>query len=103
MTACNSKTSITTFRGTIDIINEDKFVVDYSDEVNRGKKGGIDSIGYLCNITFNTTTKFVDSKGDSLQFEGFSMGDSIRINLSKPQVISESNRQFEATEIVLLN
>ena len=45
----------------------------------------------------------MNSKGDALQFEDFSEGDLIRINLSKPQKISESNRQFDAIEIVLLD
>lgn len=103
LTACNSNNSITTFQKTIDIIDEGKFLVNCSDEVNRGKKGNIDSIGYYCGITFINTTKFIDRKGNSLQFEDFSMGDSIRITLSKPQDISESNTQFDATEIVLLN
>ena len=103
ITACNSKNSITTFEGTIESIDEGKFLVSCSHEEIKDKKGNINGRGYFCSITINNTTKLVDSKGASLQFNDFSNGDSIQIKFSKPQKITENNRQFDATKIVLLD
>lgn len=100
LTGCSSP--VQTFEDTIDSKNDNEFVVNCSEEVNRGKTGNINDIGYLCNVTINSTTIFEDGTGDGLRFEDFEQGDFIRITLTKPQDISEKNRKFDAKEIVLL-
>jgi hypothetical protein len=52
--------SIKSFENTIDSINKNEFIVNCSNEVNRGKKGSINSVGYLCNVGINSTTVFKD-------------------------------------------
>lgn len=101
--ACTTNKSVISFEATIDGIHEDKIVVNCSDEVNKGKIGPIDSIGYLCNVAFNSTTSFTDHNDNSLLIEDFSVGDLVEIKLSTPQNITEDNRQFDASEFVLMD
>ncbi|MFX3632306.1 MAG: hypothetical protein ACE3L7_22310 [Candidatus Pristimantibacillus sp.] len=100
VTACGSP--VETFEDTIDSMNDNGFLVNCSEEVNRGKTGNINAIGYLCNVDITNTTSFEDDQGNALQYEDFVQGDFIRITLAKPQNISETNRTFDAKEIVLL-
>lgn len=100
MTACSSK--VDSFEETIDGIEQNRIQVDCSEEVNRNKKGPIDSIGYYCNVQIDKDTVFKNQKGQPLKLEDFSKGDRIRITLSKPVDISEKKRSFEAREIVML-
>ncbi|MBP1995382.1 hypothetical protein [Paenibacillus eucommiae] len=102
MTACN-RNPIQSFEETIDSINTNEFVVNCSDQVNRDKKGPINSLGYLCKVGVTSTTKLEDSEGNSIQFKDFSQGDIIRIILSKPKNISQDHRSFDAKEIVLMD
>lgn len=101
ISACSSP--IQSFEDTIESATENEFIVNCSDEVNRGKNGSIDDIGYMCRIGIDSSTQFKDQEGKPLQMADFSQGDLIRITLATPQNISEDNRSFAAQEIVLLN
>jgi len=96
--ACNSMSSFDT---VIDHISKNEIVVNCSDEINKGKKQA-NSIGYLCTVDVHKSTVFKDISGKPLKLEDFASGNLIRIILSKPQPISEKNRRFEASEIILI-
>lgn len=101
MTACSRQTK--SFEITIDDINKNEFIVNCSIEANKHKKGNQNDLGYSCNIVINSSTNLMDSEGNPLRLIDFSVGDLIRIILTKPQVINERNRTLDATEIVLLD
>ncbi|QHT59307.1 hypothetical protein GXP70_04530 [Paenibacillus lycopersici] len=99
LSACST---VKSFEDTIDTVNDHEFLVNCSDEVNRGKHGDADDIGYLCRIEITGNTKLNDADGNPLKFEDFVHGDTIRISFPKGVNISSSHRKFDAAEIVRL-
>lgn len=92
-----------TFEGALFRTDTDKsaFGVDCSDEINKGKVN-VDDVGYVCTVKTDGKTRLKDAEGRSLKPEDFSSGDLVRVTLSRAQTITESNRSFQAKEIVLL-
>jgi|GEM_PF-2890795 len=103
MKGCVTNNSVMTLDTIIETMNENKLIINCSVEVNlnNNKNKNENSLGYLCAIVINSTTKLVDSSGKPLSLDNFSIGDSIRINFLKPVNITEENRQFDAFEIIL--
>ncbi|WP_219834119.1 hypothetical protein [Paenibacillus sp. R14(2021)] len=95
--------TVKSFEDSIETIQNREFLVNCSDEVNRGKHGAIDDVGYLCNIKVTSETKLADADGKPLRFEDFAYGDTIRITFSKGKNISSNKkRTFDAAEIIRL-
>ncbi|MBM7568038.1 hypothetical protein [Paenibacillus sacheonensis] len=83
--------------------NDRGLLVNCSDQVNRGKHGDRDDIGYLCSIKVTDGTKLADADGTPLTFDDFANGDSVRITFSKGKNISSRHlRQYNAAEITRL-
>jgi len=99
LSGCSKIESVTT---TIEQIDGNKIMFDCSEEINKHKKGPINSVGYLCSLHLNTNTLLQNSRGKQLTMEDFSQGDVVFILLSEPQKISEKNREFKANEVTLL-
>lgn len=102
--------STESFQGQIEDVKANSIVVNCSDEVNKGKKGAIDSIGYGCTVHYTDQTTFRDESGKSLTVNDFSSGLTVKVILMKPVNISRGRGSFEnekpsiltAKEIVLL-
>jgi len=99
--------STESFQGEIWDFRTNSIVVRCSDEVNKGKKGPINSIGYGCSIEYTSNTTFKDVNGKPLTIHDFLPGSEVKVILAKPVNI---RRNFEgnkskpliAKEIVLL-
>jgi|GEM_PF-1677313 len=99
--------STSSFQGQIQDIREDRFIVDCSDEVNRGKKGVVNTIGYGCSVEFTNETTFRDADGKPLTFNEFNLGSTVRVILSKPvnirrNIESDKPSVLIAKEVILL-
>lgn len=95
------------FQGQIGDIGANSFIVDCSDEVNKWKKGPINSIGYQCSVEYTTDTAFTDVNGNILTIHDFLQGSEVKVILSKPINIrrnleSKNSKPLTAKEIVLL-
>ena len=107
LSACGNKTE--SFQGQIEDIKADGFVVDCSEEVNKGKKGDIPTIGYGCFVEYTNETVFLDENGGSLDPKDFSQGSTVKVVLSEPANIGEyaehqrPSGRISAKEISLLN
>ncbi|RAP76093.1 hypothetical protein [Paenibacillus montanisoli] len=93
--------------GQIEKVETNHFVVDCSDEANKGKKGAIDAVGYGCNVEYTHQTIFRDESGKALKIDDFSSGSIVNVVFEKPVNIRESiakKKPFVVTakEIVLL-
>ncbi|QHW29543.1 hypothetical protein GZH47_00985 [Paenibacillus rhizovicinus] len=94
--------TVKSFEDNIETIQNHEFIVNCSDEVNRGKHGSNDDVGYLCNINVTNETNLADVDGKQLRFEDFALGDPIRITFAKGKNISKKNRAFDASEVIRL-
>lgn len=90
------------FETSLDSINEDTFIVNCSNEVNRNKTGALEDIGYLCNVEITEQTRIFNDENKEISINDFNEGDRIQITLAKPIDINEKNRTFKAKEIVKL-
>jgi hypothetical protein len=100
LAGCGSTSS---FEGTLEEINENSIVVNCSDEMNKGKKGDIIDIGYLCPVQITDKTILSETNGDILSILDFPNSSSVRIVLTKPvNIKKDHSRNFVAKEIILL-
>lgn len=95
------------FQGQIEDVKVNSFVVNCSEEVNKGKKGAINDIGYGCPVQFTDQTTFRDESGKSLTVNDFSSGLTVKVVLTKPVNIRGSFEKekpivLTAKEMVLL-
>jgi hypothetical protein len=86
--------------GQIERIAPDHFDVDCTDEVNIGKKGAIDSIGYGCRIAITDETTFQDDKGNSLKEDDFVNGTNVKVVLATPVNIRSKTEAKEPLDLV---
>ncbi|MFC6332548.1 hypothetical protein ACFP56_07910 [Paenibacillus septentrionalis] len=99
--------SVNSFQGQIENIQENGFLIGCSEAANKGKKGGINDIGYMCNVQYNDETIFRDVDSNSLHVDDILTGSMANVILEKPVDIRkkiEKNDSFVliAKEIVLL-
>ena len=99
--------STESFQGQIEDVKVNSFVVNCSEEVNKGKKGAINDIGYGCSVQFTDQTTFRDESGKSLTMNEFSSGLTVKVVLTKPVNIRGSFEKekpivLTAKEMVLL-
>jgi hypothetical protein len=105
LTGCTRPTELV--EGHIIAVKANSFVVDCSDEVNEGKKGAINTIGYGCPVDYTNQTTFRDESGKSLSASDFSVGTTVKVILVKPVDIKASVEKkkpyvLSAKQIVLL-
>ncbi|MCQ6559952.1 hypothetical protein [Paenibacillus mendelii] len=98
---------VSSFEGEIDKIQDNEFRISCSDAANKGKKGDIIDIGYLCNVQYTNQTLFRDIKGESIKAADISLGSTVNVILEKPVDIRKNFRKnkpfvLTAKEIVLL-
>ena len=99
--------STESFQGQIEDIRTSSFIVDCSDEVNKGKKGPINAIGYRCSVEYTSNTIFTDANGKLLTIHDLLPGSEVKVILSKPANIrrnfeSKNSKPLIAKEIVLM-
>lgn len=97
LAGCGSKTK--SFQGQIEEITTDTLVVNCTDEVNKGKKGDINAIGYGCNVRLTPATTYLDEAGNKLAAENLTRGAMVNITLAKPVNIRSS---FESDKPLML-
>jgi hypothetical protein len=99
--------SIQTFEGNLDSIKDGVFIVNCSDEVNKGKGKNINGIGYLCTVNVNSKTKLLDEHGTTLKMTDFPLESNIRVVLVKSENIKKiekgQQQNLVASEIILLS
>ena len=71
------------FESHIEEVRSDSLLVACSDEANKGKKGGIDSIGYVCTVKLTDRTIVRDEKGNLSTVGLLSAGSSVKLNLTR--------------------
>ncbi|PZD94977.1 hypothetical protein DNH61_15150 [Paenibacillus sambharensis] len=106
LAGCGSKTK--SFQGQIEEITTDKLVVDCTDEVNKGKKGDINAIGYGCSVQLTPVTTYSDEAGNKLAVKDLTDGAMVNITLAKPVNIrsgfeSDKPLVLTAQEVVVLS
>ncbi|RCW39107.1 hypothetical protein [Paenibacillus prosopidis] len=99
--------SIESFEGQIEKVETNRFIVDCSDEANKGKRGAIIDIGYGCPVQFTDQTTFRNESGNSLKMSDFSPSSIVNVILVKPvnirkNIEKEKSFVLTAKEIVLL-
>ncbi|MET3695832.1 hypothetical protein SAMN05877753_102639 [Bacillus oleivorans] len=92
---------LNTFDAKLDIRGESTFIVDCSNEVNRGKNSTDE--GYSCTVKITEKTTFRNENGDEIRIDDFTEGDYVRVIHSDLLGISRENREVKAKEIILLN
>lgn len=96
-----------TFSGRFEGVKDGVVIMNCSDEVNKGKKGGIDDIGYLCNIKLTADTKLLNENGKPLAIEEFPMESLVkvvlthRVNIKK--YVKGKPTDLTAEEMILLS
>lgn len=76
---CNNNDTYSKFiEGQISEALPNGVVVDCSDEVNKGVKGKVNSIGYNCFVQFKDDTKFMDEKGKILTKDDYTRSQTIQ-------------------------
>ena len=91
------------FDTSLDTVETNRFQVNCSQEINKNKHGDIIDVGYICNVQLTDETKLLNEAGETLTVNDFKPGDTIRVILKKRQYITETKREFEASEIILLD
>ncbi|RAP75094.1 hypothetical protein [Paenibacillus montanisoli] len=86
----------------IDTVKENEILVNCSEEVNRGKKGNIIDIGYLCSVKVDEATAIEDQAGRQLQFSELSQGDTVTVEFAKSVNIRKGHVAVQAAKIVRL-
>ncbi|MEF2246345.1 hypothetical protein [Paenibacillus sp. IITD108] len=99
--------STESFQGNTWEIGTSSVVVDCSDEVNKGKKGPINAIGYGCSVEYTSNTTFKDVNGKSITINDLIPGSEVKVVLSKSvnirrNIESKNPKPLIAKEIVLL-
>src|SRR5690606_2242143 len=105
LTGCTKPTD--SIEGPIEDISDSSFVINCSDEVNRGKKGPINGIGYRCSVEFTDQTVFRDMHGNSLTVNEFISGSTVKVTLSEPvdlrkRMESDKPLGLVANDVILL-
>ncbi|OMF23225.1 hypothetical protein BK133_24540 [Paenibacillus sp. FSL H8-0548] len=104
LVGCTKSTE--SFQGVILEVKGSSMIVDCSAEVNKGKQGPIDSIGYGCSIEDISSKALQDVNGKSLTINDFLPGAEVKVILSKPfnirrNVESNNPKSLTAKKIVL--
>ncbi|MGF7036501.1 hypothetical protein J2T17_007564 [Paenibacillus mucilaginosus] len=99
--------SVSSFEGQVDKIQDKGFLISCSDAANKGKKGNIDGIGYMCNVRYTEETIFREVNGNLLNVDDISLSSTVNVTLEKPVDIRkkyEKKAPFNLTakEIVLI-
>jgi len=99
--------SVNSFEGQIEKIEDNGFLIGCSDAANKGKKGGINDIGYTCNVQYNEETIFRDVDGNLLNADDILTSSIVNVILKKPADIrkkfeKKTSLELTAKEIVLL-
>lgn len=98
---------IDSFQGQIEEVGESSYIVDCSDEMNKGKGDNVNSIGYGCTVHYSDETAFYDTDGKSLSIDKFLPGSEVKVILTKPVDIrrnkeSKQQKTLVSKEIVLI-
>lgn len=91
---------IKSFETAVNDVSGREWLVNCSNEVNRGKRS-YNTIGYLCNAEILQSTYIEDTDGNVLKIEDVKAGDQVHLTLSEPIDISESNRRFVVKSVIL--
>lgn len=105
LAGCTASTE--SFQGQIENISESSFIINCTDEVNKGKKGGINDIAYGCMVDYTSATAFQDANGQILTVDDFLPGSEVEVILAKPVNIrknfeSDKRTTLTAKEIILV-
>ncbi|MBB5324065.1 hypothetical protein HNQ34_001157 [Anoxybacillus tepidamans] len=97
-------TGTKSFEGILYGTEENYFIVECSNAVNKGKNN-VEDMSYPCTVQITDQTKFSDENGNKLSVDDFTGEVTVRVILVTPQTISQSkeSRDVEAREIILLN
>lgn len=83
LAGCSRSTE--SFQGQIEEVGDNRFVVNCSTEVNKGKKGGINAIGYGCPVDYTNQTSFRDENGNSLTAKEIILLGGVSISKNKAE------------------
>ncbi|SFJ82725.1 hypothetical protein SAMN02799624_06146 [Paenibacillus sp. UNC496MF] len=72
-----------TFQGAVERVENGRISVNCSDEMNRGKRGAIEDIGYVCGIETTPQTVYRDEDGSGLKASDFKAGEVVKVILTK--------------------
>ncbi|WP_274653467.1 hypothetical protein [Paenibacillus humicola] len=102
-------TSVDSLEGQVDHFDAKAktFNVGCTDEANKGKKGAIADVGYLCTVHYSAQTIFRDESGKPMKPGDFTDGMIVRVHLAKPVSIRRSIEhhklpKLNADEIALM-
>jgi hypothetical protein len=97
------------FEGRLHSIKDDFFIVNCTDEVNKGREGEvISAVGYTCGVELTESTKFLDENGMDLTIKDFPLESKVRVVLVRSENIKEKIEKEQqlnlvAKEIIMLN
>ncbi|WP_223703515.1 hypothetical protein [Sutcliffiella deserti] len=69
------------FEGTVSEINQNNVLVDYSNAVNRDKKGNTDAIGYLCSVEVTKDTVITDNNDKEITINDLKIYQMVKVIL----------------------
>ncbi|MBO7749038.1 hypothetical protein I8J29_33240 [Paenibacillus sp. MWE-103] len=92
-----------TFQGAVERVENGRISVNCSDEMNRGKRGAIEDIGYVCGIETTPQTVYRDEDGSILRANDFKTGEIIKVILTKAADFhaSKPGKRYADTLILL--
>jgi hypothetical protein len=108
LVGCGS-TKTETFEGRLHSIKDGFFIVNCTDEVNKGSEGEvISAVGYTCGVELTESTKFLDENGMDLTIKDFPLESNVRVVLVRSENIKEKIEKEQqlnlvAKEIIMLN
>jgi len=88
------KEKIEYFDTSIFKIEDEKFYVSCPIDDGPG-----DDIGYYCAIKIDSEIMFKDIQGNELKHDDYKIGDSVRVVLTKPQILSKKDVILDVREI----
>ncbi|TCM84683.1 hypothetical protein EV294_1351 [Paenibacillus sp. BK033] len=92
-----------TFQGAVERVENGRISLNCSDEMNRGKRGAIDAIGYICDIETTSQTVYRDEDGSDLKASDFKTGEVVKVILTKAADFhaSKPGKRYAETLILL--
>ncbi|MFC4808615.1 hypothetical protein [Paenibacillus sp. GCM10023250] len=91
------------FQGAVEQVENGRISVNCSDEVNRGKRGAIADIGYVCGVETTPQTVYRDEDGSMLKASDIQTGEVVKVILTKAADFhaAKPGKRYAETVIIL--
>lgn len=97
LAGCGAATS--TIEGDVWEITDEGFIINCSDEVNKGRQN-VNSIGYGCLVNYSSETVFQNANGEALPLKELPSGTEVLVTLTKSVNIKRAFEREQQLELV---